>query len=206
MRAEEGVRSSVPVQCLRDGDSLPVQFVHSRFTGGSVCSIVVLLSRPYRGIEAILDASAPNFCTGFAPKSSTSGCSIQGQTVCMDECRDRQHAADFTNDSLRSRLSFGGPKNTRKPDFITVDLRGLKATLMSRAPARRESVSVLVRRPVARKLGLAAVARDLCRQTARLWCGGRSLPAGHAVSDQECGSTMATEGLEGRPPSFLRCT
>jgi hypothetical protein len=43
--------------------------------------------------------------------------------------------------------------NTRNPDFITVDLRGLKAALVSCAQARRESVSVLVRRAVARELG-----------------------------------------------------
>jgi hypothetical protein len=73
----------------------------------------------------------------------------------MDECRDRRPAAVFTNDSLRSRLNFGGPMNTRNPDFITVDLRGLKAALVSCAQARRESVSVLVRRAVARELGLS---------------------------------------------------
>ncbi len=43
--------------------------------------------------------------------------------------------------------------NTRNPDFVTVDLRGLKAALVSCAQARRESVSVLVRRAVARELG-----------------------------------------------------
>ena len=43
--------------------------------------------------------------------------------------------------------------NTRNPDFITVDLRGLKAALLSRAQANRESVSVLVRRAVTRELG-----------------------------------------------------
>ncbi len=127
--------------------------MHGRFAGGSVCSVFVLLNRTYRGIEAILDASAAKFRTGFSPESSTSGCSIQGQTVCMDECRDRRPAADFTSDSLRSRLKFGGRMNTRNPDFITVDLRGLKAALVSCAQARRESVSVLVRRAVARELG-----------------------------------------------------
>lgn len=43
--------------------------------------------------------------------------------------------------------------NTRHPDFITVDMRGLKAALLIRAQARRESMSVLVRRAVARELG-----------------------------------------------------
>lgn len=45
--------------------------------------------------------------------------------------------------------------NTRNPDFITVDMRGLKAALVSCAQARRESVSMLVRRAVARELGLS---------------------------------------------------
>jgi hypothetical protein len=52
-----------------------------------------------------------------------------------------------------SHLSFGGPMNTRIPDFVTVDLRGLNAALVSCAQTRRESVSVLVRRAVARELG-----------------------------------------------------
>jgi hypothetical protein len=45
--------------------------------------------------------------------------------------------------------------NTRNPDFITVDMRGLKAALVSCAQARRESVSVLVRRAVAHEIGQA---------------------------------------------------
>ena len=44
----------------------------------------------------------------------------------------------------------------------------------------------------------ATVARDLCRETAWLRGGGRSHPAGHPVSDQECGSTVAAEGQGGR--------
>lgn len=43
--------------------------------------------------------------------------------------------------------------NTHHPDFVTVDMRGLKAALVAHAQARRESVSVLVRRAVARELG-----------------------------------------------------
>ena len=42
------------------------------------------------------------------------------------------------------------------PDFVTVDMRGLKAALVARAQAERMSVSVLVRGAVARDLGLAA--------------------------------------------------
>lgn len=46
--------------------------------------------------------------------------------------------------------------NTTAHDFVTVDMRGLKAALVARAQAERVSVSVLVRSAVARDLGLAA--------------------------------------------------
>ena len=44
--------------------------------------------------------------------------------------------------------------NNHQPDFVTVDMRDLKAALVTRAQAQRVSVSVLVRRAVARDLGL----------------------------------------------------
>ena len=40
-------------------------------------------------------------------------------------------------------------------DFVTVDMRGLKAALVARAQAERVSVSAVVRRAVQRELGLA---------------------------------------------------
>lgn len=43
--------------------------------------------------------------------------------------------------------------NTHQPDFVPVDMRGLKAALVERAQAERVSVSVVVRRAVARELG-----------------------------------------------------
>jgi hypothetical protein len=43
--------------------------------------------------------------------------------------------------------------NTPSHDFVTVDMRGLKAALVARAQAHRVSVSVLVRRAVERELG-----------------------------------------------------
>jgi len=49
--------------------------------------------------------------------------------------------------------------NTHNPDFVTVDMRGLKTELVARAQAQRVSVSVLVRRAVARDLGLDEVSR-----------------------------------------------
>ena len=48
--------------------------------------------------------------------------------------------------------------NTNSHDFVTVDMRGLKAALVARAQAQRVSVSLLVRGAVARELGLAEVA------------------------------------------------
>jgi hypothetical protein len=50
--------------------------------------------------------------------------------------------------------------NTHSHDFVTVDMRGLKAALVARAQAERVSVSVLVRGAVARELGLGKVAAD----------------------------------------------
>ncbi|WP_088279916.1 hypothetical protein [Ideonella sp. A 288] len=45
--------------------------------------------------------------------------------------------------------------NPTAHDFVTVDMRGLKAALVARAQAERVSVSVLVRAAVAHDLGLA---------------------------------------------------
>lgn len=44
--------------------------------------------------------------------------------------------------------------NTSTPGFVTVDMRGLKSALVARARSERVSVSLLVRRAVARDLGL----------------------------------------------------
>ena len=46
--------------------------------------------------------------------------------------------------------------NATAHDFVTVDMRGLKVSLVARAQAERVSVSVLVRSAVARNLALAA--------------------------------------------------
>ena len=55
--------------------------------------------------------------------------------------------------ALLTFAPFGKPMNTHHPDFVTVDMRGLKAALVAQAQARREIVLVLVRRAVARELG-----------------------------------------------------
>jgi hypothetical protein len=79
--------------------------------------------------------------------------SIEANTECIGECRDRRRAASFTS---ASRPSIRRLMNTTAHDFVTVDMRGLKAALVARAQAERVSVSVLVRGAVARDLGLAA--------------------------------------------------
>ncbi|MDM7948632.1 hypothetical protein [Hydrogenophaga sp.] len=58
--------------------------------------------------------------------------------------------------------------NTRHPDFITVDMRGLKVALVSCDKTRRESVSVLVRRAVARELGQSESVPQLVVDAGRL--------------------------------------
>lgn len=50
--------------------------------------------------------------------------------------------------------------NTPTHEFVTVDMRGLKAALAARAQAERVSVSVVVRRAVDHELGLADAARE----------------------------------------------
>ena len=50
--------------------------------------------------------------------------------------------------------------NPHSHDFVTVDMRGLKAALVARAQAERVSVSAMVRSAVARELGLAKAAAD----------------------------------------------
>jgi hypothetical protein len=53
--------------------------------------------------------------------------------------------------------------NTPTHEFVTVDMRGLKAALVERAQAERVSVSVLVRRAVERELGPDDVSRAVAR-------------------------------------------
>jgi hypothetical protein len=50
--------------------------------------------------------------------------------------------------------------NTPTHEFVTVDMRGLKAVLMARAQAQRVSVSVLVRGAVERELGLVGASTE----------------------------------------------
>jgi hypothetical protein len=50
--------------------------------------------------------------------------------------------------------------NTPTHEFVTVDMRGLKAALVARAQAERVSVSVVVRRAVERELGSINASRE----------------------------------------------
>lgn len=50
--------------------------------------------------------------------------------------------------------------NTPAHDFVTVDMRGLKAALMTRAQAERVSVSAVVRRAVERELGFVEASAE----------------------------------------------
>ena len=72
----------------------------------------------------------------------------------MGECRDRRRAADFTNASL---AFFDWLMGTSTHDFVTVDMRGLKASLVAHAKTKRVTVSVLVRDAVAAALGRAGL-------------------------------------------------
>lgn len=50
--------------------------------------------------------------------------------------------------------------NTQTHEFVTVDMRGLKAALVARAQAERLSVSMLVRGAVERELGLVNASKE----------------------------------------------
>jgi hypothetical protein len=69
--------------------------------------------------------------------------------------------------------------NATAHDFVTVDMRGLKAALVARAQAERVSVSVLVRSAVARDLGLGV---DCERQRAGTRGQGASILASVKLS------------------------
>jgi hypothetical protein len=87
---------------------------------------------------------------GFEPKSIGRFAWIRANTWIKDECRDRRRAADFTSAPLAFFERF---METSTHDFVTVDMRGLKAALVAHAKARRATVSVVVRDAVAAALG-----------------------------------------------------
>ncbi len=104
--------------------------------------------------------------------------------------------------------------NTPSHDFVTVDMRGLKAALVTRAQAQRVSVSVLVRAAVERELGLvdssdepetgkraAAALGSIVKLSIRLTSGeAEQLDAG--ARGRAC---RAVRSLRACWPTCLRC-
>ena len=78
----------------------------------------------------------------------------------MGDCRDRLRAADFTTRFARFTRCL---MDTVPHEFVTVDMRGLKAALVARARERRVSVSVVVREAVARALPSEQAALEASR-------------------------------------------
>jgi hypothetical protein len=58
--------------------------------------------------------------------------------------------------------------NTPTHEFVTVDMRGLKAALVERAQVERTAVSVVVRRAVERELGLDNASHELAGKRERV--------------------------------------
>ena len=89
--------------------------------------------------------------------------------------------------------------NTHPHDFVTVDMRGLKAALVSRAQAERVSVSVLLRGAVARELGLAMAATDQQATSAGATSSSASVKLSIRMTPEEA-SLLAT-GARAAGPS-----
>jgi hypothetical protein len=104
--------------------------------------------------------------------------------------------------------------NNPSHDFVTVDMRGLKAALVVRAQAQRVSVSAVVRRAIERELGLvdaplepdgamrdAAPAGSIVKLSIRLTSGeAELLDAGARRAGLSRGAFLA--GLLGNVPSL----
>jgi hypothetical protein len=104
--------------------------------------------------------------------------------------------------------------NTATHEFVTVDMRGLKAALVARAQGQRVSVSVLVRAAVERELGLvdssaepegamrtAAAAGPIVKLSIRLTSGeAEQLDAGARRAGLSRGAFLA--GLLAHVPSL----
>ena len=114
--------------------------------------------------------------------------------------------------------------NTPSHDFVTVEMRGLKAALVARARAQRVSVSVLVRGAVERELGLvdeskesegalcpAASARSIVKLSIRLTsCEAEQLDASARRAGLSRGAFLAglltdVPSLSGGAGSRLDC-
>ena len=87
--------------------------------------------------------------------------------------------------------------NTPSHDFVTVDMRGLKAALVARAQAERVSVSVLVRGAVARELGLAMAAADHQATSARATSSAASVKLSIRMTPEEASLLAASARAAG---------
>jgi hypothetical protein len=75
--------------------------------------------------------------------------------------------------------------NTPTHEFVTVDMRGLKATLVARAQAERVSVSVVVRRAVERELGKIDASREPARDDQARNFGGPTVKLSLRLTSEE---------------------
>lgn len=65
--------------------------------------------------------------------------------------------------------------NTQSHEFVTADMRGLKAALVARAQSERVSVSVVIRRAVERELRLSEASREPAGAAQSLSLGGATV-------------------------------
>jgi hypothetical protein len=75
--------------------------------------------------------------------------------------------------------------NTPTHEFVTVDMRGLQATLVARAQAERVSVSVVVRRAVERELGKLDASREPARDDQARNFGGPTVKLSLRLTSEE---------------------
>jgi hypothetical protein len=75
--------------------------------------------------------------------------------------------------------------NTPTHEFVTVEMRGLKATLVARAEAERVSVSVVVRRAVERELGKLDASREPARDDQARNFGGPTVKLSLRLTSEE---------------------
>lgn len=75
--------------------------------------------------------------------------------------------------------------NTPAHEFVTVDMRGLKAALVARAQAERVSVSLMVRRAVERELGLFASSAESAAPRPATAAGGSTVKLSIRLTSSE---------------------
>ena len=81
--------------------------------------------------------------------------------------------------------------NTPTHEFVTVDMRGLKAALVTRAQAERVSLSLVVRRAVERELGLVASSAESAAPRPAAAAGGSTVKLSIRLTSAESGQLDA---------------